>query len=680
LSGRLPSAADEVLLEKHLAQHHGLREGDTVTVAIGSLARTLRVSGIAVSAEYLWVSRDENDVFPSPDAFGVGWMARDALADLSLAVLSVSPAAVAGLPGIGVAADARASDQILVDPAPGASDEDAKAAVLRVLGARVLGVTPAARLVGPRLLQMDVDGYKGMAAFFPVFFLGVAAFIVAAILGRIVDVQRALVGTFAALGVGRARVLAHYLAYAVVLGGFGSTLGALAGVLAAPGMTREYAAELGIPFVEATVHLDFVAWGIGIGLAVAVVSGFLPAWHASRLAPAEAMRPPRPTAGPLARLTRGLRAPLPLRLAVRDVLGKPVRSLGTALGVAAALVLVLCTSAMLDSMKTTFSVLFSDARRYDLRVDLVSPAPLVAVEARFAQVEGVVAVEGILSLPVTIRGAGPEAQAIAVGVAPEARLLRSMDLDGRDVAPADRGVVLTRALARSLGVSPGDAVRLRPLPEGPEASFVVSGLADGALGRTVTARREDLQRALGFAGRGDAVLVETEPGRSTAVRRALSRVPDVAHVEDAAALRTQVDAIMGLGWAMLGMMFASSIVLAAAILFNTATLGILERRRELATLRALGRTLREIGIALTLEHSILALLGLGMGFPLAIATAKKILALYSSELFALPFVLAPRTVAVSSLGIVAVLLVAQWPALHQLAKTSLADAVRTRET
>jgi putative ABC transport system permease protein len=518
-----------------------------------------------------------------------------------------------------------------------------------------------------------------MAWIFPVFFLAVGGFIVASMLGRHVDAQRALIGTFAALGVERSRILSHYLAHAVTLGGLGAALGAGGGVLAAPGLTRAYAAELGIPFVVTTAHVDLVATGLVMGVAVSVLAGFLPAWHASRLAPAEAMRPPRPTMGPLARIARRMRAPLAVRMALRDVLGRPYRSLGTALGVAAAFVLVHSTGAMLDSMRTTFSVLFEDARRYDLRVDLLAPAPIPELEARFAHADGVLGFEAVLAAPVTLSAAGREAHALANGMAPGASLLRSMDLDGREVTPASGRVALTRALARSLGVGLGDVVAVRALPGGPTTSFIVGGFADAALGNTVAARREDLERALGWSAKANAVLLRTAEGRKQALRRALCDSSDVGHIEDAGALRQQMDALMGLGWALFATMFASSVVLAAAILFNTATLGILERRRELATLRALGRTLREIGVSLTLEHGLLAFLGVGMGLPIALVATRSILATFSSELFALPFVLAPRTVGFSAFGTAAVLLAAQWPAFRRFARTPLAEVVRVRE-
>ena len=647
--GRLPDGPDEIVIEKHLAQHHHLSPGSTIRVAAGE--RALRVVGIGVSAEYLWVARDEHDVMPSPDAFGVGWRRGHA----------------------------NGFNQLLVDCAR-KDTASVTAALQHTFGARLVDVVPASELPGVRLLQMDVDGYKGMAAFFPLLFLGVGAFIVAALLGRLVDAQRSLIGTLMALGVGRARVLAHYLGYALALGGTGALAGAIAGLVAAPALTREYAIELGIPFVTATLRWSLAFTGIALGAGVALVAGALPALHACRLHPAEAMRPPRPSTGPLARAARRLRASLPLRMAVRDVLGRPLRSLGTAFGVAAALLLVLTTGAMLDSMRTVVTRLFRDARRYDLRVDFVAPEPLTDVRARLGKIEGVTAVEGVLTLPIALEAHGKiEHDVLLQGLRDGAQLLRSVKLDGRAAPPGAGGIVLTHAIATDLGVRVGDLVTARLAPSGVAAQLRVDALADATLGKTASARRSDVARAFGFDQRVTSAVLALRASDAGRARRAIAAAPDVAHVEDLAQLRDQVRDAMGFGWIMLLAMLACSVVLAAAILFNTATLGILERRRELATLRALGRTLREIALGLTLEHALLCVAGLALGFPLSVWAIKRVLALYSSDLFRLPFVLSPITVATAASGIIIVLLLAQWPALRQVARESLADAVRTRE-
>jgi len=254
-----------------------------------------------------------------------------------------------------------------------------------------------------------------------------------------------------------------------------------------------------------------------------------------------------------------------------------------------------------------------------------------------------------------------------------------MDVDGAAVPPAPGGVVLTRAVARKLGVGVGASVRVAALVGGKEATFAVTGFADAAMGALASMRLEDAQRAFGLDGMVTTAVAKAKPGREAALHAALSALPIAARVQDLATMRRQTDALMGLGWLMLGTMLAFSVVLAAAILFNTATLGVMERLRDIATLRALGRSMREIAWAVTLEHALIATLGLALGIPLAVLATKEVLARYSNDLFALPFEMSPSTVGAAAAGVVAILLLAQWPALRAASRTPLAEAVRSRE-
>ena len=656
LSGSLPGPG-EVLIEKHFAQKRHLARGASLELIAGGTPHRVRVSGVAVSAEYLWVARDRADFMPDPAEFGVGWMRASDLAAF--------PAA---------------GHQLLVDVRAPAT----AAAVAHALGsARVIRSTPQDQLVGVRLLQLDVDGYRGMAAFFPIFFLAVGAFIVAAIMARLVDAQRALVGTLMALGVGRGRMLAHYLAYGLVLGGCGALVGVAAGTLVAPAMTHGYAQELGIPFVTTRFHGDLAGYGFAIGLVVSAIAALAPALHASRLSPAVAMRPPRPSTGALARAARHLRGPLPVEMAVRDVLGRPLRSLATALGVAAALVVVLTTGGLLDSMRVTFHTTFHDAQRDDLRVDLAMPSP--RAPQQLAAISGVTRTQGLVVVPATLSAGDRTVEAIVQGLRDDAALVRSVDADGRPMPPAAGAVVMTRGVAGALHVAIGDRVHARVMlvgADGPhfaEASLRVAGFADAAIGPVVSMREDELAQLLHLGDAVTTVALAIDPARERDIRTALAARADVARVENTAAVREQMTELMSLGWALIGAMLVFGSVLAAAILFSTATLGVLERRRDLATLRALGRTLREIVLALTLEHGLLALVGIAIGIPAARVTTRYLLGVFSSDLFALPFVTSPLTLALSITGVLAVLLLAQWPALRSVGKMSLADSVRSRE-
>jgi putative ABC transport system permease protein len=667
----------EVLLEKHFARHHGLAPG--AALPFGAGAGSLRVSGVAVSAEYLWVSRDENDFMPSPADFGVGWMRRGALRSLARSLLDAGGRATRS-PTLLAAAGEVPGTQLLVQPGAGGAAASIAASLRAALGeGRMLRCARGDELVGVHLLQMDVDGYRGIAGFFPAFFLAVAAFIIASLMARIVDAQRPIIGTFLALGVGRAKILGHFLAHALVLGGGGAALGAAAGLLVAPRMTREYATELSIPFVEARAHLDLLVLGVLMGVAVSALAGLVPAARAMRLMPVEAMRPTRPTVGPLTRLARRLPAPLPLKLAMRDLLGRPLRSLGTALGVSAAVVLVLGTGALLDSMKATFGAIFDGARRYDVRVDFASPAPAGAAE-RLARRAEVTAVEVFLALPARLEAHGRATDVLLEALPDVGDLVHIVDVDGREVPPGVGGVTLTRAVARKLSLALGDAVTVRPLPQGDAVTLRVSGFADAAMGGTASVRRGDVEGPWHLSALATALVARAAAGQARAARTALSEAfPDAARVEDEEGTRAQFREMMGLGWVMLGAMLFFGGVLAAAILFNTATLSVLERHRELATLRALGVTMREVAVIVTLEHALLALVGIACGVPLAALASRAMLDAFSNDLFSLPFVERPATVAVTLSGIFALALLAEIPALRRLARVNLADEVRIRE-
>jgi putative ABC transport system permease protein len=677
LEGSMPRQ-DEILLEKHFARYHGLTAG--MTLPLGAGAAPVHVSGVAVSAEYLWVSRNENDILPSPADFGVGWMRRAALRNLAQRMLDTGGQAMQGASLLAAAGDAQGTE-LLVQPGRGVEAASVAASLRAMLGAqRIIRLTRGEDLVGVRLLQMDLDGYRGMAAFFPVLFLAVAAFVIASLLARLVDAQRSVIGTFLALGVGRAKILGHYLSHALVLGSAGAALGAGLGLALAPQMTREYATELNIPFVEAHAHLDLLGWGVLMGVIVSALAGLVPAVRAMRLMPAEAMRPPRPRIGPLARLVRGLAGPLPVRLAMRDLLGRPLRSLATALGVSAAVVLVLSTGSMLDSMKTTFGAIFDDARAYDIRVDYASPVQTDASSEAVRAQPGVTAVEAFLALPVRIEASGRATEMLLEALPDKRELVRVADVDGRRVPLGDGGVAITRAAARKLNVAPGDEIVLRPLPRGDPVTLRVAGFADAAMGSTASVRRGAVERPWHLLGLSTTVVARTAAGKSSAVRAALTKaLPGATRIEDAAGTRAEFQSLMGLGWVMLGAMLFFGGVLAAAILFNTATLSVLERRRELATLRALGVTMREITAMVTVEHALLALLGLALGVPLAVVASKEMLGAFSSDLFSLPFVLSASTLAITLSSIFVLVLLAQWLALRRVARSNLADEVRVRE-
>jgi putative ABC transport system permease protein len=71
LSGHDPTDDRQVLVEHHMADHFRLHAGDAVSILGPHGWQRLTITGVVSSAEYLWPSRDRQEVFPLPDNFGV---------------------------------------------------------------------------------------------------------------------------------------------------------------------------------------------------------------------------------------------------------------------------------------------------------------------------------------------------------------------------------------------------------------------------------------------------------------------------------------------------------------------------------------------------------------------------------------------------------------------------------
>jgi putative ABC transport system permease protein len=661
LEGALPSPSepDGVVIESHFAQHHHLAPGAQIEIA----GRPMRVSGVAVSAEYLWVTRNAEDLMPSPAEFGVAWMREPALSE------TIRSAGASG------------TEHLLVALSPSADASAIQTELAHTLGPKLISQQSAGQLPGIRLLQLDVDGLKQMALFFPLLFLVVGALVVASILGRLVDAQRSIIGTLLALGMPRRWVLLHYLSFGVALGVVGALLGITLGEIGSRELTSEYAQELSIPFVTTRLHLLVDLVGLGVSLVAAALAGLLPARRAASVSPVEAMRAAPPALGRSMRVIAGPKTglPLSLRLAIRNLLASPTRSLASAAGVAAAVVLLLSTASVMDGMTHSIDVQFHQAQHFDLQAELAQPVPEADLQKRTRALAGVSRAEVGLTVPAKLRCGSKTADVLVEAVESDSTLLTTLDEHGRVSEIPHGAIALPHGVAHKLGCRSGSHLVLDAAPWATTQEVTVAFESDSALGSTARARLDDLQSWLQLPGAVNLALLSVEPSNREAVRRSLFNLPGVARVHDATAMRSQLDQVIGLSYAMIGAMLLFGSVLAAAIIFNTSTLSILERMREFATLRAIGQPMSRIRAQISFGNGALAALGLAAGLPAAVWTAHAAASSMDSDLFSVQAVLTPHSLAAAVFEVVLVLLIGQWPGLRAVAHANLAEVVRSRE-
>src|SRR5690606_27157124 len=164
--GELPSADAEVVLGEAFALAHGLRPGDTLDAVLNGRRQTLRISAIGLSPEFVYQVRP-GDLFPDFERFAVLWMQRAPLAtalDMDGAFNDLA---------LALERDARADDVI-----------DALDALLAPWGGT--GAHGRDDQQSHRMLAEELASLRTMTALFTTIFLGVSAFLLNVVVGRLV--------------------------------------------------------------------------------------------------------------------------------------------------------------------------------------------------------------------------------------------------------------------------------------------------------------------------------------------------------------------------------------------------------------------------------------------------------------------------------------------------------------
>src|SRR5690606_38527894 len=127
-----------------------------------------------------------------------------------------------------------------------------------------------------RMLMEELRGLRTQSVVVTAIFLGVAAFLLQLVVGRIVAAQREIIAVLRALGHGARTIGAHYLKMSAVVSLLGAILGAILGVFLGRLMLRAYAPYFRFPSLDLVLEPRVIAIGflvsLGAGLAATLGS------------------------------------------------------------------------------------------------------------------------------------------------------------------------------------------------------------------------------------------------------------------------------------------------------------------------------------------------------------------------------------------------------------------------
>lgn len=670
LSGRWfdadSSGAVGVLVDPQYAQANQLTPGKEIQLIAAGKKATLTVVGTATGPEFVYPMKDASSLFPEPERFGI------------VMIPQTQAQQILGLPG--------QVNQLLVDLAPGADQARVKEqieAILQPYGN--IASYPRQDQSSHAILQSELDGIRIVALSLPFIFFLIAAGIQFIILTRLIRSQRMPIGVMKALGYDNRRIMWHYTSYGLAVSLVGATLGTGLGIGMAALMSNLLAQYFNLPAASGGVNLPVVIYSFLITSLVGVTSGVWASRSVLGIHPAEAMRTPPPPSG--------RRTPLEgwpwlwerlnssWRMSLRSIFRNRVRFAVTVLAVMCAVVLLVFAMFSSDATDFLINKNYNRINRYDYQVRFTEPVKYTQV-LEWTRWDEVQRLESLLEVPAKVQFQERSEDDLLVGMDPSSRLKQVYDKYGRPHQIPAQGLLLSSRIADKLGVQAGDMVTIQTtLGLGPSRTshLKVVGINDPMTGSGSYISLVTANQLLGEQEVASAVLLKLDRPRMESVEERWQEMNRVSAVISSAQEKETFAKLMGSARASIGIMILFAVLLGLAIIYNTSIMTFNERQRELASLRVLGYSRREVAGLLRQETWLQALLGIALGLPAGKAAGAAYMASASTDLFSLPAIIYPRTYFIAA-GVAFIFVwMGQQLAIRKVGQLDMVEALKNRD-
>ena len=664
-SGRLPDpdAGNEALANAGFARAHGLAEGDRIRVLINGRSRDIRISGTALSPEFIY-ALGPGALMPDDRRFGILWMPEKVLKpayDLDGAFNAVSLKLVTGTnPEKVITRLDRLLDRYGGRGAYTRKDQQSHA-----------------------FLDAELHQLRAMSRILPPIFLLVSAFLVNMTLSRLISLEREQIGLLKAMGYSSWAVVRHYAGFVSLIALLGIAIGLGAGTWLGVGMTKLYAQFFSFPFLVFTRNPAVYGIAAAATYAAALGGAVKAVREVAWLSPAVAMSPPAPQRyrkifGGTRDYSRVVRQSGVI--VMRHLTHWPLRTGSGVLGMALAVAILVGSLWAFGSIDHMVDVTFRRSDRQDAAITFTEVKPLRALyETR--RLPGVMAVEPFRALAVKLRNGPVERRVSLLGKEAGASLSRVLDGNLTPVVLPDQGLVISEALARILKLKRGDMVEVEVL-EGRRQTVrqPVSAIVSGFIGLTAYMNLSAMNRMLGDGDVISGAYLALDMDQRNTLFGILKETPAASFIAlQYAAVQKFRETLAQNVTIMITVYATLAAIIAFGVVYNFARISLSEQGREMASLRVLGFTKGEVSALLLGELAVVVLIAQPLGWLIGWSFAWAMAEGFRTELYRVPLVVNREVYGWASLVVLGAAAVSGLIVRRRIDRLDMIEVLKTRE-
>ena len=491
--------------------------------------------------------------------------------------------------------------------------------------------------LGAESFRSDAGRMDQIAAVFPLMFFLVAALVSLTTMTRMVEEERVLIGTYKALGYSNARITSKYLVYAVVASGVGAAVGIVLLSQFLPWfIMKAYSIMYMVPCMPTPVNPGVAASAAALGVGITVAATWFAAAATLRECPASLMLPRAPKAGKRILLERirplWSRMTFSWKVTARNLFRYKRRFFMAIIGIAGCTALLLTglglQNAINDIIDKQYGEVYSfntivrmDADEADQKAkDAVSNAVgLDGHEFAWVSTENKIA---------CVPDDGAEHRFELVCAQDPEQLQRFVQMrervGGQALTLDGSGAIISEKLASQLGVSVGDTLTFYDEDDignlvGDGRAVTVAGIMENYVAQYAYVTADVYKQAMGQPAEFATVYADLGNGvdRDAFSDQLLSMdgVKTVTYSDETIdSYRTMLKSVNSV----VVVLVVAAALLAFVVLYNLTNINITERAREIATLKVLGFTSREVDAYIFRETILLSIIGAAIGLVLGI--------------------------------------------------------------
>lgn len=526
---------------------------------------------------------------------------------------------------------------------------------------------------GAAIYHADTERMDALARVFPFMFFLVAALVSLTTMTRMVEDERILIGTYKALGYSTIQIATKYLTYALLAAGIGSVLGVgvLCQVLPLIIM-KAYSVIYAIPLLSPPLPIkaDVAVFSAGLGIGITLIATICSVLSSLHEQPAPLMLPRAPKAGKRILLERirplWRRISFSWKVTLRNLFLYKKRLFMTVIGIAGCTALLLVGFGLHDAIWDIINKQYVDITHYQMTVGLNDHANDLDVQHVKDVLTQHPEIEHIDRVHTAHMSAKGEDDALSVThvdvVVPQSldifnqTITLKNRISGKQVPFDDSSVVISEKLATLHHLHVGDTLVLFDRDKvgnsvGAGHKLTITGICENYVGTTVYIAPTIFAKISSSPVMYETLFIQApdlKPGEQQQnIASELHSCDDVSLVafsdETISLYRNMISVVDYV----VAVLIISAILLAFIVLYNLTNINIEERLREIASLKVLGFTKREIYAYIFREVFLLSLLGdvcgLGVGVYLerfVVATAEVDYVMFSRTIHLESFVIA----------------------------------------